>query len=126
MGMFDYIKCEYPLPDKEVQNHDFQTKDFDNAMDCYTITADGKLILHKHIWKAVPEEERPYYGEPEWEEGGFYQVAGSIKSVHVGDEVVDFHGIIRFYAMRGDERYEYKAKFTDGILVELKRNLDKK
>lgn len=27
MGMFDYIECNYPLPNSEAQNLEFQTKD---------------------------------------------------------------------------------------------------
>ena len=61
MGMYDHIKCEYPLPDasEEVQNDVFQTKDFYNAMDDYTITKEGRLILHKKVYEEVPEEETP-------------------------------------------------------------------
>lgn len=66
--MYDEIKCDYPLPGapKEVQNGIFQTKDFYNVMDIYTITKEGRLILHKKIYEEVPEEKRPYYGKEEW------------------------------------------------------------
>ena len=60
MGMFDEIRCEYPLPDAIVQDETFQTKSFDREMSHYTITADGRLIHHTERWESVPEEERPY------------------------------------------------------------------
>src|ERR1044071_115426 len=52
MGMFDDIKCEYPLPlpenqgelvDRNWREQGFQTKDFDCLMDHYCIQEDGTL-----------------------------------------------------------------------------------
>ncbi len=66
MGMFDEIRCEYPLPDSIVQDHVFQTKSLERVMDSYAITRDGRLILHEVRYEQVPEEEeRPHYGTPE-------------------------------------------------------------
>lgn len=121
MGMYDHIKCEYPLPDKEVQKETFQTKDFDNVMEDYTITTSGVLIRHKTIWEPVPEEERPYYGKPEWNESPFFQIAGSIKTIPIGDEEIPYHGMVQFYTIYNGTFYEYQAKFTDGLVVEIKR-----
>src|SRR5688572_22847297 len=52
MGMFDYVKCSYPLPGdppafvKATWPHEFQTKDMPNPMlDHYEITAEGRLFL---------------------------------------------------------------------------------
>lgn len=137
MGMFDYIECEYPMPkgfEFLQEAEDFQTKDFQNVMDKYTITKEGRLIHHKYIWDIVPEEDRPYYGKPEWNENPLFRMMGSISMVHTGDEYMNFHGYIRFYTSvkekeiyitaDGEERhkhsfYNLKAKFTDGQLVEL-------
>lgn len=61
MGMFDYIQCDYPLPDDEkpvgdAENHknewrpfdgQFQSKDLDCNMDKYTISAEGNLTVEK-------------------------------------------------------------------------------
>lgn len=121
MGMFDEIKCEYPLLDKEVQFEMFQTKNFNNVMDHYTITEKGRLIWHKTRYELVPEEERRYYGTPEWEEDTIYQSLGSIRSIPVADIDVQHHGVIRFYTSKGGEWFEYEAKFTDGQVVEIKR-----
>jgi len=127
MGMFDNVECEYPLPDTDLgMNLDFQTKDFGDGftggfMDNYTITKDGELILHKETWELVPEEERPYWGKPEWKNNPLLQVAGSMKTIPLGDEVMDYHGTLNIYTMVGDTWYEYEFKFTDGKVVNVKR-----
>jgi|SRR3990167_1338368 len=46
MGMFDYIECEYPLPDGFIaeSSNQFQTKDTpDQMLNTYVITEDGRL-----------------------------------------------------------------------------------
>jgi len=48
MGMFDYIRCEYPLPGNPpacFQGAAYQTKDLDCDLKTYVITAEGKLTL---------------------------------------------------------------------------------
>jgi len=44
MGMFDNLRCEYPLPDAAAQNFDFQTQSFDCLLDDYVITKEGRLV----------------------------------------------------------------------------------
>lgn len=125
MGMYDELRCEYPLPDGIVQDKWFQTKSFDCALDRYTITRDGRLILHQVRYEAVPEEERPYYGTPKWETMPFARMIGSLRSIPVGDIELPFHGDVIFYTSMGDgpdrERFEYRARFTEGRLQWLKR-----
>ena len=55
MGFYDTIKCEYPLPDPEVQDHDFQTNTFcHTGMDEYRITKYGRLICeYKEEWHGM-------------------------------------------------------------------------
>ena len=124
MSMFDNIQCEYPLPDTGYPvspGHTFQTKSLGRALDEYTITADGRLILNKVRWESVPDEERPYYGTPEWE-NVWAKLAGSLRTVPVGDEEVLYHGDVYFYdvfsSRDGSEEawIEYKARFTEGGL----------
>lgn len=43
MGMFDYVKCEYPLPDGWKPSGLFQTKDLECALGTYTITKEGRI-----------------------------------------------------------------------------------
>lgn len=53
MGMFDSLICEYPLPGMPPSfikpGHEFQTKSLDCRLDCYTITADGRMVDHPKI-----------------------------------------------------------------------------
>lgn len=44
MGLFDTVRCDYPLPDPRLQDAEFQTKDLDPALEHYTITVDGRLV----------------------------------------------------------------------------------
>lgn len=104
MGMFDYLKCEYPLPRPEMQDRSFQTKSFHNLMGLYWITAAGRLLHQKLQWdNARPETER------EWTD-------------------VDYHGDVWFYdfarswepglnTITADDRLVYfRARFTEGQL----------
>lgn len=126
MGMFDQIKCNYPLPNTPsvIQNDTFQTKDFYNAMDDYVITSEGRLLHKKYNWEIVPEKERPYYGKSEWNKNPLFQMIGSLK--RTDEEVVDieFHGILNMYTHVNGMWYEYNIKFTDGNVVEIKRIYD--
>lgn len=127
MGMFDELKCLYPLPDDEVQDQWFQTKNLECLMDRYTITKDGRLILHKVRYELVPEEERKYYGTPEWDESPLAQMLGMLRSVPVGDIDLQYHGEIIFYTSTGSHEdgdfrwYEYAARFNEGQLTRVYR-----
>jgi len=125
MGMFDEIRCEFPLPDKVMQDEWFQTKSFECLLDRYTITRDGRLILHQVRYETIPEEERPYYGKPEWETKPFIRSLGCMRSVPVGDVEVPYHGDITFYTSVGNgpdhEWFEYRARFTEGRVQWIKR-----
>jgi len=129
MGMFDNVKCEYPLPDttENIQDHTFQTKSFGDGyiggfMDDYTITKDGELVYHKVAWEVVPEERRPYWGKPEWKKNPLLQVCGSMKSVPLGDEVIEYHGTVNIYdGSDAGDWFEYDIKFTDGKVAGIKR-----
>jgi hypothetical protein len=52
MGMFDSIRCEYPLPGDAPANAaelEFQTKDLDCLLETFTITKDGFLEGKDHF-----------------------------------------------------------------------------
>jgi len=129
MGMYDNVKCEYPLPDTlaSVQTDVFQTKSFGDGftggfMDDYTITKDGELIFHKVAWELVEEKDRPYYGKPEWDKNPLMQVAGSMKTIPLGDEIIEHHGVINIYTIGPkNDWFEYDIKFTDGKVTDVKR-----
>jgi hypothetical protein len=44
MGMFDYLRCEVPLPDG-ARPAELQTKDFDCDMLTHVISSTGQLLL---------------------------------------------------------------------------------
>lgn len=146
MGMFDYIRCEAPLPDGWQPNEAMQTKDFDCDMVCHVITGDGRLMLERiDDTRIVPKDQRPYPNEPDDSLLGMCGMLHSDKSLHESK----FHGIVNFYGSeyrwpddqparpagvsRGpdgttewktgkplkDIWHEYNAKFTDGRLVEI-------
>jgi len=55
MGMFDYVRCRYPLPAPEVQEKIFQTKDTpEPGMVTWVIGADGSLALESEPAKDIP------------------------------------------------------------------------
>lgn len=65
MGMFDTVRCEYPLPDPGHQDLEYQTKDLECLLDTFTITRDGRLIHHaRRGWKGpVRDFEWPLHGD---------------------------------------------------------------
>ena len=140
MGMFDRIHCEYPLPDSDAQNLEFQTKDLDCSLTDYDITKEGRLVEHHWDYEATPEDELPYKDS----ENELMRFVGSIRRVEGSHRVVDtnYHGMLRFYGSihTGDlfmidsktgkdtahpgpepEWFEYEAKFTDGTVVSITR-----
>ena len=123
MGMFDEIVCKYPLPlpedTKGFHPYGFQTKDLDNALDCYEIREDGTLWLR--------ECEREYTdGNPKgktWSEK-----IGSVKETKVWWTHVKLTKKINMYTYhQGENEYDYwvefVVEFVDGIInkIELKK-----
>jgi hypothetical protein len=119
------IRCEYPLPDTAFQDHVFQTKAFDGLMDRYTISRDGRLILHAVAHEFVPAEERPNFGTPEWNSPwGHWE--GAFRPVPVGDEEIPYHGDLEFFAFicsthGAPQLLEYRATFIRGRLRKIVR-----
>lgn len=55
MGMFDWLNCDYPLPNGKAHVQPgqcdagaYQTKDLGNGLDVYRISKDGRLFLEKY------------------------------------------------------------------------------
>lgn len=118
MGMFDYLRCEVPLPDGFTG--ELQTKDFERTMGEHVITKDGRLVLAiLERVDGVPKAERPY---PDADPGSFEELIGSTRPVWRHEDA-NYHGIVNFYGGEYvDSKYvwhEYNAKFTDGDLVEI-------
>jgi len=100
----------------------FQTKDFDNCLEIYKITETGKLLKEISEMEVVPEEERPYYNKPEWNDpklSGFFRIFGSLRKNSLGWEETNFTGEVTMYTSRDDEWYEYKLLFVKGKLREV-------
>jgi hypothetical protein len=119
------IRCEYPLPDPTLQDHVFQTNGFDSLLDRYTITRDGRLILHAVAYEFVQPEERPNYGTPEWNAPwGHWE--GAFRPVPVGDEEIPYHGDLEFFTFISSNHgppqvVQFRASFYRGRLEEIVR-----
>jgi len=126
MGMFDDVRCEAPLPDC-FTGVNFQTKDFACEMDKYTITKGGRLV-RRYVadYEPTPESEWEYVGATD----PLHQIwhMHSKRKALYAERDTDFHGWLNFYTSEGRGNtelpykwYEYRAKFTDGNLVEIQR-----
>jgi len=96
--MFDYVKCDYPLPGKPVEFVDeFQTKDLGCTLETITITQDGKIS---------PEEYDNFTGEIE-----FY------------GNTISACGPLGQYTYDGEdaESVTFKAIFVDGKLIDIQQ-----
>jgi len=132
--MFNYVLCEVPLPDG--YEGEFETKDLEPLFfDRYVIAKSGRLIVERKVFDKIepPKEDE----SPDQDE--YTRLAKSLLSPFrfiKETEDTNFHGIFTFsgYEIIGDEPDEnnktvlrpinkhhyYKAKFTDGQLVEIK------
>lgn len=129
MGMFDYVQCDYPLPDgfkPKGSSRDFQTKAFDRPfMEPYTITAEGRLLKEDGEYETTPEKERPYYGKPGFE--GLMKFCGSIRKVNKRIVDTEYHGDFNFYDWDDELKLmrDYTARFTNGQLEWIRGGLEK-
>ena len=118
MGVHDYLRCDRRLENgmNLVGDH-WQTKDGPGEMGLLVITKAGRLMVEEAHSEEIPEEDRTYYGKPEWRQASFYRLCGSIR--RVVDRVVDanHHGEVRFYSV--DD--EYSAIFVNGVCVHLSK-----
>ena len=119
MGLFDYIKCEMPLPETPVPppTSMFQTKDTDDMyMTIHTITANGRLMWKPYKMVEVPKAERPY---PDAPDDDIRSIMGCVKRVEEEPEAIEFHGDIHFYESHDGGWWEYCARFTDGVCTRI-------
>lgn len=106
MGLFDYLRCNYPLPVEGAELLEYQTKDTPAQwMDQYEIRADGTL-WHENY----DTEDR---SDPNAE--GFDRLFGCMTRVNKRWEPVLLTGEIVFYA----EDIEFSAYFVGGKLMRL-------
>ena len=102
MGLFDEVRCDYPLPNAAHQGLLFQTKDLENLLGEYRITRRGRLVRTKEGWF---EERSCRVGCP------IHQDLRIYTSVDVGP----------------DERewVEYVFRFTEGRVTRVRRNRER-
>lgn len=90
MGMFDYIRCEHPLPAPNAEGLQFQTKDVCLDLDALMIKRDGTL------WRIQAEHSDNEIGH-----------------------LSDYFGELRFHKFfqnTGGAWLEFRARFVDGKL----------
>lgn len=94
MGMFDYLKCRYPLPVEGANDLDFQTKSLYKRLDDFEIREDGTL------WKK-PDNETEWYK---------FNFTGEIR----------FHAIWNEEFINEEAKYsgwiDFSAYFIDGAI----------
>lgn len=121
MSMFDYIRCEVPLPDGFEGEPLFQTKDFECVLATHTIRNDG-LYLDDGHYETVPKSERP---NPDADEETLESLQGSLRWVPNLVHHPEAHGIFEFYGTdAGGNSHRYEVKFTDGQLIGIKVKVD--
>jgi hypothetical protein len=102
MGVFDYLKCTYPLPGDPPKDAQYQTKDTDaQYLDNYEIRQDGGL------WHEAYESKFTDNGKE-----GMAALVGCMSRENVRWERKIFTGEICFYGDAGC----YSAYFVDGVL----------
>ena len=99
--MFDYLKCEYPLPltdeikeqfpDENWAEINFQTKSLDCYLENYTIEDDGQIYAER--------KDR------------FIDEKGQMQEKELGIEKIDWTGQLNFYFDFCTEEYDYWVEF---------------
>lgn len=110
MGMFDDIKCEYPLPSHARMGTAFQTKDLECEMEIYRIDREGNL-WRKHssfdIRNSYEEELSTHTGWINFYDGESYDKYGNRKDWNNKND-------IKYYT-----KFSFKAEFFRGKLQAL-------
>ena len=113
-----------PISEEEkklfTKDTEWQTKDLDNVLTEVYITDDDELKINQWTYESVPKEERPYPNDD-----GIKGMMGSLRRVNERLETIPYHGFINFYTNVNKHWYEFKAKFTDGKLVNIERTEDR-
>ena len=113
MGLFDYLRCKYPIPVDGANDLDYQTKDTPSQyMDSYEIREDGTL------WhEAYDTEDR---SDPN--ATGLNALRGKMTRINARWEQQAITGEVRFYTSRDKPPLnwiELSAYFVNGELKQL-------
>lgn len=114
MGMYDHLRCLYPLPILGANELSYQTKSLDCALDDYEIGVDGRL---RHQEYDIEDHRDP-------SRSGRLSLAGIMTRVNPRWVDESLTGEVRFYGgPEGDHSPEaeltWSAYFVDGIMREL-------
>lgn len=115
MGMYDWVRCDYPLPVETEETGDFQTKDTPAQMlDLYEIREDGSFW---HQAYGIEDQSDP-------NAKGLASIYGAMARVNERWEPMDkFTGEVAFYRFydesEGTGWVEFSACFKNGQLSEL-------
>ena len=113
MGSFDTLKVQIVLPDcSEVVDDVFQTKSLDCTMDTYVISQNRELYRERWRYEMVDVHDAPISQH-------LVRVPDSMRREYL----TGFTGEIIFYGEwqpRPNVWRDYHARFTDGILKEIK------
>lgn len=114
MGMFDSVKCRYPVPDPECQNLDFQTKDLEQTLSEYVILEDGRLVVRRRDVEWV-DDPSAFLGSHMVTKRSWWE-----EDYHHGDVVI--YGLKRSdKPAEGDNWVEYVVRFTRGRVESISR-----
>lgn len=115
VGLFDYVRCHYPLPVDGANELEYQTKDMAcSYMERYEIRADGTL------WKERYDiEDR---SDPKAEPGSLDSLFGCMTRVNERWEAEPYTGAMEFYTDHAGRWLEFSALFKDGRIAGLVDN----
>ncbi|CAN5375792.1 hypothetical protein BH09SUM1_BH09SUM1_02520 [soil metagenome] len=119
MGMFDFIKCEYPLLPDGANEREYQTKDTPaQFVDYYEIRKDGTLWHEEYD---IEDRSDPNAEGIE----GFIGCMTRVNERWV--QVSDFTGEIRFYRCNrgGEDWLEFSSYFLNGQIQQVNRIVTK-
>jgi len=117
MGLFDYLRCEMPLPPGAPAVSEWQTKSLDCGMNWYAIRSDGALVDRK-----IRQELKPGAPpQPEYFSEAYFEWSSSWWEPKAGpDERINYTGEVRFYAHDADKQWwEFCAFVKNGQCFEI-------
>ena len=134
MGLYDTVRFEdskiltsLGFPEDQISRCEFQTKDLSCDLTTYLISKDGRLMKESVSFESVPENQRPFYGKPEWDDpvlSNFYRSIGSFQSKHLGWIPSGFSGQVQIctcYAETGQKYFwDLLLEFREGRLIKTK------
>lgn len=103
MGLYDDVKCDYPLPWPEMQGKIFQSYDTEaQYLEYYELRANGELWYRKVTRKVVEDAGRPlgYYYENVGEEWVRENVTGEV-ALNLWDEPNKTNYVAQFWMRDG-------------------------